>query len=79
MILQASKATKYFLKNIKIDNKLILNSKISDINSYLVIFLGFCLPISIAITSLVSSIIVLLWLYKSTIINKGEDLNQTPN
>ncbi|MBL0703106.1 MAG: O-antigen ligase family protein, partial [Sulfurospirillum sp.] len=65
-------------KNIKIDNKLILNSKISDINSYLVIFLGFCLPISIAITSLVSAIIVLLWLYEGNFKYKYNIIKNNP-
>jgi O-antigen ligase len=60
------------------NNKSILNIDISNFNSYLVIFLGFWLPISVSIATIILAIIFLLWLYEGNFIYKYNIMRNNP-
>lgn len=60
------------------NNKQLFNKNISDINSYLLMLLGFTLALSVSIPSIIFALMLLLWLYEGNFSEKFTTIKNNP-
>jgi len=58
--------------------ELSFKENIPDINSYMIVFLGFMLPLSVSVATIILAIILLLWLYEGNFIEKFKIIKSNP-